>query len=137
MATPMFEQLTEFHEQVIRSGGVLSDVEPTKFQIKDLEFISVLEEGEEPIDGESMCRRAVKLKANFGLRDSKYLLEHQEEIPAKLRGKKYILLPRTILSVPSGGLRVPGLSWLGNRLIPRFYWLVNGFNSRAYFARIK
>lgn len=173
MATPTFEQLTEFHEQVkakrvtlenfqeflrnpnqyldgkkflseihatelIPNGWeIVEYVEPSKFQVKDLEFISFLEKGEEYVKGDVMRQRAVKLKANLGLYDGKYLLEHQDEIPAKLRGKKYIVLPGTVLRGSYGNLHVPYLRWLGDRWVLSFHWVGDGFNGDGCLARSK
>ncbi len=173
MATPTFEQLAEFHEQVkakritlenfqaflrnpdqYRGGSkfpsefnaadlipkgwtVVEDIEPSKFQVKDLEFISFLEKGEEYVKGEVLRQRAVKLKANLGLCDGKYLLEHQDEIPAKLRGKKYIVLSGTLLRDSGGGLHVPYLRWHGGRWVLSFIWVGLGFSAGGCLARSK
>ena len=182
MATPTFEQLSEFHEQLMakritlenfqaflrnpdqyREGNkfpseihaadlipeytdkngnkkkweIVEDIEPSKFQVKDLEFISFLEKGEEFVKGEVMRQRAVKLKANLGLCDGKYLLEHQDEIPAKLRGKKYVVLPGTVLYDSDGNLRVPCLCWDGDRWVLSFGWVGNAFYGRDCLARSK
>jgi len=114
---------------------VLEDVEPSKFHVKDLEFISSLEKGEEYIKGEVMRQRAVKLKANLSLCDGKYLLEHQDEIPAKLRGKKYIILSGTLLRVSSDDLSVPCLYWDGVRWVLDFRWLDSVFHGSFCLAR--
>lgn len=172
MATPTFEQLTEFHEQVkakritlenfqaflrnpnrylegkfpseihvadfIPKGWeIVEDVQPSKFQVKDLEFISFLEKGEEYVKGNVMRQRAVKLEANLGLCDGKYLLEHQDEILAKLRGKKYIVLPGTVLRDSHGDLYVPCLLWRGGRWVLDFDWVGFDFRGVVCLARSK
>ncbi len=76
---------------------VVEDVLPSNFKVEDLEFVSFLKDGELRVNNETMQKRARELKANFGLVDGKRLLERQDNIPAKLRGKFLILLPGTIL----------------------------------------
>lgn len=116
---------------------IVEDVELSKFDIKNLSFISFLENGEDYIRGEEMRKRAVTLKANRGLADAKYLLDHQAEIPAKLRGKKYIVLPGTVLRDSNGYLCVPYLHWNGVRWVLSFFWVGNGFHSSIVLARSK
>ena len=120
-----------------KKWGVVEDVSPFEFKVKDLEFISFLEKGEDYIGGEEMRKRAVGLKANLGLADAKYLLDHKAEIPAKLRGKKYIVLPGTVLRDSNSDLRVPYLGWVGGRWVLRFLWLDFDFLGRDVLARSK
>ena len=120
-----------------KKWGVVEDVSPFEFKVKDLEFISFLEKGEDYIGGEEMRKRAVGLKANLGLADAKYLLDHKAEIPAKLRGKKYIVLPGTVLRDSVGDLLVPYLGWRGGRWVLDFNWVDNAFNGYDVLARSK
>ncbi len=124
-------------ELIPKGWEIVEDIAPSKFQVKDLEFISFLEKGEEYIGGEVMRQRAVKLKANLGLADAKYLLDHQAEIPAKLRGKKYIVLPGTVLRDSCGDLGVPYLGWGGGRWVLDFCWVDDGFSGRDVLAPSK
>lgn len=102
---------------------VLEDVAPSEFKVAELEFVSFLEKGERCVSGEEMRRRAIQLKANFGLADGKYLLDHQDEIPAELRGN-HIVLTGTLLRPRGGGLSVPALGWHGGRWGHGFVWRI-------------
>lgn len=99
---------------------VVEDVAPTLDPDADLEFVSFLEPGESVVSGETMRKRAVALKANLGLADLKFLLEHQDKIPAEFRGTKYLAFPGTVLRSPHGCLFVACLYWDVGRWVVDF-----------------
>ncbi len=115
---------------------VVEDVQPSKFQVKDMEMVSFLETGEDYVKGEVMRKRAVGLKANLGLADAKYLLDHQAEIPLEFQNK-YIVFPGTVLRGSGGGLHVPCLGWDGDRWVLNFFWVDGGFRDFGRLARSK
>lgn len=69
---------------------VFKDVKPTEFKISDLKFIPFLKKKEKNVEGEELCRRAVKLHANLGLVDARRILAHRTNIPASLQDKQII-----------------------------------------------
>ncbi len=113
-----------------------SDVEPTEFEVSDLEFIPFLKEGETVVTGDVMCERALVLKANLGLADGKKILANQDKIPKKLRGK-WIALTGTVLRDLGGKRLVAHPYWRGDRWGLRFYWLSYDWNSLYRLARRK
>lgn len=115
---------------------VVEDVDPSDFQVEDLEFISCLNEGEDCIDGKTMRVRAVTLKANLGLFDGKRILDQQDKVPVEIRGK-YIFLPGTLLRDSVGDLHVAYLYWDDERWCLNFYWLDRGWNAYDRLARRK
>ncbi len=115
---------------------VVEDVEPSKFNVSDLEFVSFLEGEEQSVTGEEMRKRAVTLQGNLGLCDGKRMIACQNEIPEDLRSK-YIVLPGTVLRYSVGFLLVPCLLWFGDRWILGFRWLVCDWFSLGRLARRK
>jgi len=113
-----------------------SDVEPTEFEVSDLEFIPFLNEGDDPIKGDLMRKRALTLKANLGLADGKKLLAQQDKIPVELRGK-WIALTGTVLRDHDGDRHVACLGWVGDRWYLNFGWLGDGWCSDNRLARRK
>lgn len=117
-----FPSETHAADLIPEGWAVVEDVEPSEFNISDLEFISFLEGDEQYVAGEEMRKRAVTLRGNLGLCDGKRLLAGQNEIPEDLRSK-YIALPGTVLRNPGGSLSVPFLFWCGFRWFMGFFWL--------------
>lgn len=115
---------------------VVEDVAPTITSIADLEFVSHLKGGESYVSGEKMCRRAVELKANYGLSDAKFFLDHQEAIPEEIRGK-FIVFTGTKSRSPGGGLSVACLYWDGDRWIQYWPWLDDYFGADCVLPRGK
>jgi hypothetical protein len=105
---------------------VVEDVKPSQFQMKDIEFVTYLHEDETSISGDEMRRRAAALKANLGILDGKYLLDHQDEIPKDMRDK-YIVLSGALLRNYAGVLHVAVLCFVGGRWHIGFTWLVDGW----------
>lgn len=99
---------------------VVQDVQPTIFRMKDVEFVPFVMPIEQPIFPEEMCRRAISAHAALGLVDGKYLLEHEEEIPAPLKNAT-IPLPGTVLLSPDGQRYSPCLVYTGGDWDLRFY----------------
>lgn len=115
---------------------VIEDVEPSQFQVKDLELVPFLHEGKRPINGDTMRQRAVELNANLGLADAKFVLDHQDEIPVEFRGK-YLVFTGTLLRYSGGYPRVAALFWYGSRWCLNFDWLAYDWDARGRLLRCK
>jgi hypothetical protein len=61
------------------------DMPKHKFEMNELEFIPVLENGENPIRGPEIYNRAIVDKADFGYADARHILARSEEIPANIK----------------------------------------------------
>ncbi|TSC84008.1 MAG: hypothetical protein G01um101413_811 [Parcubacteria group bacterium Gr01-1014_13] len=106
-ALPLSELVQDGYE-------IMDNVEPSKFEMKDLEYVSYLERGQSPVWGKTMRQRALDMKANLGLADAKYIIVRSAEIPNE-HWNKSILFPGTRL-----------LSSSGAQIIPRIFRLDNG-----------
>lgn len=119
---------------------VVEDVEPSEFQtLEDLEFIAFLKDGEPPVKGKVMRRRAVELRANLGLSDAQRLMDILNALdkpPDDLQGG-YIALTGTVLRGPGGRLGVPCLDGRVDRWYLHFSWLDYGWDGHARLARCK
>jgi len=104
---------------------IVEDVKPSKFEVKDLELVSFLEKDkdEESVKGEVVRQRAVSLRANLGLDDAKYVLDHQIEIPVEFRGK-FLLFPGTLFDC----LHIVCLFWKDGQWQPCFLPVGFGFD---------
>lgn len=117
-----------------QDGWKLLENTPRRLTSANIEGISFLKGKEPCINGEEMARRAVTLDANLGQEDAEYLLEHQDEIPAELRGL-YLVFPGTKWRDADGCRRVPFLSWYDGQWILYFYWLDYVWNSYDRLVR--
>jgi|GEM_PF-3976655 len=99
-------------ELIPEGWTVVEDVEPSEFNVSDLEFISFLEGEEQSVASKEMRQRAVTLLGNLGLCDGKRMIACQNEIPKDLHGKS-ILLPGTVLRKPGWGFFIPCLCYGG------------------------
>lgn len=86
-ALPMVELIPEGYE-------ILENVESSNFEMKDLEFFSCLEKGEDPVRGRKIRQRAAEKNANLGLADAKYAMIRSAGILANV---KSVLFPGTRL----------------------------------------
>ncbi|MBI5023041.1 MAG: hypothetical protein HZC05_02650, partial [Candidatus Magasanikbacteria bacterium] len=103
-------------DKIVASYGytVVEDVAPTLKSVSDLELVSFLEPGEPFVTGSVIRQRAVTLKANLGLVDAKYLLDHQSEIPTEFRSN-LLVFAGTLLRDSYGRLPLAYLCWPGGR----------------------
>lgn len=115
---------------------IIEDVFPTELKVKDMEFISFLEKGEEYVGGEKMRQRAITLRGNLGLCDAKRVLADQAKLPKNLRGN-YIIFPGTFLRDSDDDPGVPYLRWRGVCWVLDFSWLCGGFRGSDRLARGK
>lgn len=117
---------------------IVEDVKASKFEVSDLELVSFLKKGEKSVDGEEMRKRAVSLKANSGLDDAKYILDHQADIPVEFR-KKYLMFPGTLFDC----LHVTSLFWHEGEWKPSFVpvgfisGFLSGYEEDSAFVRSK
>lgn len=112
------------------------DVEPSKFEVRDLEFISIVRPDEKFIDGDVMRQRAAELNANFGIADGMFIIRHQEDMPKDLQD--HIVLAGTVLHSPRDGeLTVGILYWDDYEWRPSFYPLYSNWISKFRFPRLK
>ncbi len=97
-------------------------------QIKALDEVSFLEKGESCVNGEVMLQRAKAKGLDWSQYDAEYLLEHQDEIPKKLR--KFCLPFTGTVWRDSGGYRyVAYLFWGGGEWCLSWLWLVDVWDS--------
>lgn len=125
-------------EAIAREYGytVVEDVEPTLKSASDLAIVPFLDEGEPPISGEEMRKRAVVRKANLGLVDLKVALDDQAKISAELQ-PYYIVFSGTLLRSSGGDLCVAYFYWGGARWVVRFDRVVDDWLGVGRLARCK
>lgn len=117
-------------------NSVPQDVAPTEFKVSDLELVSFMKSSKSCVSGKVMRKRAINLKANLGLADAKYILDHQAEIPVEFRNKR-IVFPGTLLCTPDGNLHVACLFWHDGRWCLLFYRLAFDWRDHDRLARRK
>lgn len=119
------EGWTVFREDTEGLGG---------FEVKNLELVIILEGKELFVWGFDICNRARDKGVNLSLKDGKYILDHQDEIPKEFR-PYWILLPGTLVRDHDVGLYVPLLFWDGERWYLDFHRLEIGWSFRVRFVR--
>lgn len=118
---------------ISKDWTIVEDILASK---EKLELIEFLEKGETLISSKELRKRAVKLKANLGIDDCEYFLNHQDEIPKEFR-TKYLVFPGTLLRDSGGRSHVVFLYWSGGRWRLGFYWLGGGFGGNGRLVRRK
>ncbi|MFA5128798.1 MAG: hypothetical protein WC445_02390 [Patescibacteria group bacterium] len=110
---------------------------PTEMTVggRTYEILSFLREGEERVHGHTMVARAEKLGAYLGKEDCEFILAHQDEIPAALRGKIVFVFPD--MRYPVGRECVAYLRWRGDRWYQYWGWLDVGWDDGARVLRRK
>ena len=83
------------------------------------ELVPFLKEGESYVSGDTMVERALELGANLGEKDGTLILELQDQIPQRLRGKFSLVF--TAWRIPSGPQFVAYLDWGGTRWHRNWY----------------
>ncbi len=143
-----FEQICRmFPSEILASDlipeiwEVTEDVIPSEFKISDLEFISFLVGDEQQISGHEMRKRAVTLRGNMGIVDSKRIIAGWTKIPKEPWNKySYIALPGTVLRDLGGNLQIPYICqhhWHEGRLELHFVRISENFIGIGCLARIK
>ncbi len=136
--TKMTEQnISSFKHYTAKEGWKLvKDVTRVVKSITDLDVVSCLRYGKRSIGGGTLQQYAREIRGNFGQRQAKYLLEHQDGIPEAWR-KYYLIFPGTVRRGPVGGLHVPCLQWDGRRWYPIFHWLGLNWDSRGRLVHLR
>lgn len=80
-----------------------------KLGYREYELVPFLEPGETSVDGDEMVGRAVRLNANSGEEDGRFILAHQSKISAELRQKIVLVFPAW--RVPGGSRDVAFSRW--------------------------
>jgi len=132
---PKFPSEALAHDLISAGWEIVEDVEPSQLKGKTLEMVSFLK-GEDYVNGDAMKKRAVELKANLGLADAKYLLNHQNEIPVEFRDN-VLVCAGTVLRSPGGRLCVACLGWGVDRWYLGFGWLDSDWRGGGRLLRCK
>ncbi|MFA6424170.1 MAG: hypothetical protein WCV83_02530 [Candidatus Magasanikbacteria bacterium] len=91
----------------------MEDCDPiADLHINKLRIESCLKRGEECIKGSELRERARRRNGVLGVRDGQQLLDHQDQIPMKMRKKKIVLTGTTLLA-PNGFKYTASLCWYG------------------------
>ncbi len=103
--------------------GLVKDAIPTAITIgeRTYDILGFLEEDETSVIGTTMVERAKKMSANLGEDDGRYFLDHQDDIPAALRGK--VVFVFTDWRHPVNPGFVACVRWLGDRWVQNWGWL--------------
>src|SRR3990167_11517578 len=107
---------------------LLEDVPFNESDLKDLELVEFLKDGEDKIKGEEMRKRAKELNANLGQSHAEYLMEHFELLPDKAKNYR-LIFSGTVWQVGGGYRSIPYLSWSGGRGDLVFDWFELDWNS--------
>ena len=89
------------------------------------ELLGFLRGNETSVAGRTMVKRAKKMNANLGKEDGQHILDHQDEIPAILRGRVYLVF--TDWSHPDGFGGIACIHWEGGRWIQHWDWFVDDY----------
>jgi hypothetical protein len=120
--------------------AVGEDVVSDRFDVGQLEPVSFLSDAEigGRIGGDELRRRAIRLNANLGLADARYILANQQAFVGF--GAYKLLFPGTVVydreGVPCISCLCP-VDYLGGRLGLSFYCLGNDFDDDFRLVRAK
>lgn len=89
------------------------------------------------ISGDEMLKKAKELDATSGKEECEYLLEHQDLIPKKYRGDKYLVFPEYTKLSSVGYRGVACLYWDGSTWVLYWHWLVLDFDSHGLVVRAR
>lgn len=92
---------------ILKEGDwkIIKSVEPSKFEVKDLELVSFKEMNRYPSPGERMRQLAVSLNADLGFDDAKRVFDQHKEIPVEFRSY-CLVFPGTLLIGPGDAMGV-------------------------------
>ncbi len=128
-------QVTSFKHDKTKDGWTLLEDAPFDDKLFIPDVVEFLKSGESSVNGEVMKQRAKELNAHLGQRHAEYLMDHQELIPKRWRGKYYLAFPGTIWRDSDSCRRVPFLYRLDGRWCLHFSWLRSGWDSRNRLLR--
>lgn len=117
---------------------IIKSVEPSKFEMKDLELVSFKQWNRDPLPGEVMRQSAVSLNANLGLDDAKRVFDQQKEIPVAFRSY-CLVFSGTLLIGPGDAMGVMCLTCAYDGWKPLVVYLnLTRFDGDSYYlVRIK
>ncbi|MDP3900612.1 MAG: hypothetical protein Q8Q23_06065 [bacterium] len=123
--------------QQIVEGRFENDHLPTEMTIagRTYEILGFLWGDEKLVVGSTMVARAQEMNAHLGKDDGQYLLVHQDEIPAALRGK--VIFVFTDWRLPGDSGCVCGVQWLDDLYIEGWNWLAGGWGGGCRLLRRK
>jgi len=118
------DKLKKFCDELLKKNAI-----PTEMTIggRTYDILGFLREKETSVVGDTMVERAREMDANLGADDGQYLLDHQDEIPAILRGKMYFVF--TDWRHPDDSESVYYIYWHehSQRWVRRWSWLGHGY----------
>ena len=115
----------------------LAGILPTTVTIvgRTYDILGLLREGEDYVKGDTMVTRAKEMTADLGQDEGEYLLAHQDEIPAALRGKAAFVF--TAWRHPDDSGSVAYVCWSGDRWVQGWGWLSSDFSGGCRVLRRK
>lgn len=125
-------KVKNFCSQLLKDAAI-----PTAMTIggRTYDILAFLREGEEMLIGDLMVDRAKEMGANLGKDDGQYILDHQDEIPAALRGE--VVFVFTSWRRPVGSESVCYVFWLGDCWVLSWGSLGRGWLGRDRVLRRK
>jgi len=111
----------------------VEDVAPSTFDVSMLKSCSFRKDGEPPISGDEVRKRAIQFRGNLGLADGKRMLAEQDKISAELQ-EYCISLPGTVLRDSDDYLHVPCLRFFDGHWVLDFFWLGGDWPDYVRFA---
>lgn len=124
-------KVTKFCDELVQSSI------PTTMTVggRTYEILGFLGGDEKSVSGHTMVKRAKEKQAHLGKDDGQHLLDHQEEIPAALRGK--IVFVFTDWRDPDYSECVACVSWDDDRWVQYWDWIVHDWGGGDRVLRRK
>jgi hypothetical protein len=144
----LVEQLGEERFQILISSGNTGKVKdfcdeliksalPTEMTVggRTYEILSFLKGDEKSVAGYTMVERAHEMNAHLGKDDCEFILAHQDEIPAALRGKDELVFPD--MRDPDDCGLVAYLRWDDDGWYQHWDWLDDDWDDNVRLLRRK
>ena len=113
-----FEETMDSLQKVIEGNSLLIEI---TIGDRTYEILGFLRGEETLVVGYTMVDRAKEMNAHLGQDDGEYILKHQDEIPASLRGK--VVFVFTDWRHPDSPERVYCVYWHDGRWVRHWSWL--------------